>query len=223
VHSSPRSADKAQEVIKRITSLPHQPKAFAVCGDLKTTTAPDAIVAATREWLKSQGKEDKINILVNNAGVELVRPLGQITPEDFAGVYDVNVRAPLLMTQAVLPYLPAASRVINISSVGSRAAFSGLSIYCSSKAAVEGLTRCFATELGHNGTTVNAVLPGPVQSDMLDNIPQAVIDIQKNNTPLQKRLGTVEEIAAVVAFLASEDGRWITGQSISSSGGWAMF
>ena len=76
-------------------------------------------------------------------------------------------QAPLLLTQALLPHLAPASRIINISSVGSRAGFAGLSVYCSSKAAIEGLTRCWAAELGKNGTTVNAVNPGPVQSAML--------------------------------------------------------
>jgi 3-oxoacyl-[acyl-carrier protein] reductase len=174
-------------------------------------------------WLKTQGKEDKVHILINNAGIELVKRLGNITPEDFASVYDVNVRGTLLMTQAVLPFLAPRGRIVNISSVGARAGFAGLSVYCSSKAAIEGLTRCWAAELGHNGTTVNTVNPGPVQSEMLDNIPEEIVEAQKKATPLQNRVGTVEEVADLVGWLASEESRWVTGQTISASGGWAMY
>lgn len=87
----------------------------------------------------------------------------------------------------------------------------------------EGLTRCWAAELGGNGTTVNVVSPGPVQSEMLDNIPKEIVQMQKQQTPVQNRLGTIEEIADVVAWLAGPSSAWITGQTISASGGWAMY
>jgi 3-oxoacyl-[acyl-carrier protein] reductase len=107
----------------------------------------------------------KTDILVNNAGCELIKTLGSITPEDFTRVYDLNVRGTLLMTQAVLPHLSPRGRIINI-----RAGFRRLGLYCSSEAALEGLTRRWAAEPGSNGITVNCVNPGPEQSDMLDNI-----------------------------------------------------
>jgi 3-oxoacyl-[acyl-carrier protein] reductase len=145
---------------------------------------------AAKRWIEHTFPERgpaKVNILVNNAGVELVKPLGEITLEDFASVYDLNVRGTVLMTQAVLPFLAPSGRIINISSVGARCDFPSLSLYCSSKAAIEGLNRCWAAELGGNGTTVNAVSPGPVESEMLDNISKEVVDRQKRNTPLQNR------------------------------------
>jgi 3-oxoacyl-[acyl-carrier protein] reductase len=85
------------------------------------------------------------------------------------------------------------------------------------------LTRCWAAELGHNGTTVNAVNPGPVESEMLANIPKDIVEGQKNATPIENRLGTVEEVAAVVGWLAGSESRWVTGQTISASGGWAIY
>lgn len=127
------------------------------------------------------------------------------------------------MTQAILPFLPPGGRIINIGSVGARAGFAGLGLYCSSKAALEGLARCWAAELGGNGTTVNCVNPGPVESEMLKNIPKEIVEAQKASTPLEKRVGTVEEVAAVVAWLAGGESRWVTGQSLSVSGGWAMY
>jgi len=173
-------------------------------------------------WLKNHGLQH-IDILVNNAAVEVVKPLGDITPTDFAKVYDLNVRAPLLLTQKILPYLPDKGRIVNISSVGGRAGFAELGLYCSSKAALEGLTRCWAKELGLRGITVNAVCPGPVESEMLANIPKDIVDGQKKNTPVENRVGTVEEVAGVVAMLCGKEGSWISGQCINVSGGWTMY
>ncbi|RWA04540.1 hypothetical protein EKO27_g10564 [Xylaria grammica] len=178
-----------------------------------------------RAW-RGDGKGDgdlAVDILVNNAGVENVRGLGEITVADYDAVFNLHVRGVILLTQALLPYLAKNGRIINIGSVGGRSAFQRLGLYCASKAALEGLTRCWAGELGANGTTVNCVCPGPVASELLDNVPKEIVDGQKATTPLEKRLGTVEEIANVVAGLAGRDGAWITGQSISASGGWAMY
>lgn len=182
---------------------------------------PKDIIDELLQW--ASGGNPKVDILVNNAGLERVKSLSELTVDDYNAVYDLNVRGTILLTQAVLPYLNPNSRIINISSVGARAGFKQLSLYCSSKAALETLTRCWAAELGENGTTVNAVSPGPVQSEMLENIPKDIVDMQKAQTPIQNRLGTVEEIADVVAFLAGPASGWITGQTISASGGWAMY
>lgn len=163
-----------------------------------------------------------IDILVNNAGVECVASLACLTAADYDKVYNTNVRGVVLLTQAVLPYFPPQARIINITSVGARAGFTGLSLYTSSKAAVEGLTRSWAVELGGNGTTVNAVAPGPVESDMLDKIPEDIKELQRKTTPLEGRFGTVEEVADVVSWLAGKGSAWVTGQCINTSGGWQM-
>lgn len=220
-YTSESSKPLIEELISQnIETLPHKPQAFSVRGDLSKPDSPQEIIMAITPWL--QGR--KISILVNNAGVELVRRLGDITVADFNFVYDVNVRGTLLMTQAVLPYLsPNGGRIINISSVGSRAGFPGLGVYCSSKAAIEGLTRCWAAELGKDGTTVNAVNPGPVESEMLEKIPKDIVEGQMKGTPVENRLGTVDDIAQIVGWLAGEESRWVTGQVISASGGWAMY
>lgn len=217
---SDRSAQPAQEMADKIGALPHRPTAYICQADISTVEGPGKIISSL---LEKVGKDLKIHILVNNAGVEVNKTLADMKVEDYDQCYNLNVRGTCLMTQAVLPYLPPKGRIINISSVGSRSAFPSLSLYCSSKAAIEGLTRCWAAELGHNGTTVNAVNPGPVQSDMLDNIPKDIIDMQKAWTPVEKRLGTVEEVAKIVAWLASEDSSWVTAQVISASGGYAQY
>jgi len=216
-YTSPSSSTLVSDLEAKISQLPHKPSTIGVMADLSRANSPDEIIKSIKDW---RGGDLKIDILVNNAGTEKVKKLGEITPEDFTQVFDLNVRGVLLMTQAVLPYLQPQGRIINMSSVGSRSAFPELGLYCSSKAALEGLTRCWAAELGDNGTTVNAVSPGPVESEMLKNIPKEIVAKQKAETPIEKRLGTVEEVACVVAWLAGNDSAWVTGQTISASGGW---
>lgn len=161
-------------------------EAIVVQADLGRVDAPQKIVDAT---LAAFG--DKIDILVNNAGVLFPRSLAETTPEDYAAIFDINVRAPLLLTKAVAPHLRAPGRIINLSSVGGRSGFEHLALYSASKAAVEGLTRGLAAELGHAGHTVNAVAPGPVKSDMLDDVPEDVVQMQLKTTAVEHRHGEV--------------------------------
>ena len=216
--TSPNSEKSVDELVARIEQLQNGSAAAKVQADLRQVDAPRKIVQATRSAFG-----DHIDILINNAGCELVRGLGDITVDDFSYVYDLNVRAVLLMSQEVLPYLRPPGRIINVSSVGARLGFKELSLYCSSKAAVEGMTRCFAAELGPQGHTVNAVNPGPVQTDVLDGIPKEIVEMQKKSTPVENRLGTTDDIAQIVGFLSEESSRWITGQAISASGGFSMY
>ncbi|KAK7927420.1 dehydrogenase [Apiospora marii] len=233
-YTSPGSEPQVRALAERIRALPHAAPTFTVQADLSTTEGPHHLImnlqaqfraaAHTGDGVVHPQRPFVIDILVNNAGCERVVPLGEIDVADYNEVYDVNVRGVILLTQAALPYLAAQhARVINIGSVGARAGFRDLSLYCSSKAALEGLTRCWAAELGKNGTTVNCVSPGPVQSEMLDKIPRAIVEMQQAQTPMQNRLGTIDEVARVVAGLAGRDGDWVSGQVISASGGWAMY
>jgi 3-oxoacyl-[acyl-carrier protein] reductase len=191
---------------------------IGIRADLRDPASAKAIVDQTTSAFGPH-----IDIVVNNAGVEVVKGLSDIEVADFNSVYQVNVLAPLLLVQQVKPHLRAPGRIINIGSVGARSGFKNLSLYCSSKAALEGLTRCWAAELGTEGHSVNVINPGPVQSDMLDNIPEEIVAMQKATTPLQNRLGTFDDVAQIAAWLASEESRWVTGQAISASGGWAMY
>lgn len=217
-YTSPNSEKHVKELSERIASLDKPSKCISVKADLRKPSSPTEIV---RQATAAFGPH--IDILVNNAGCEVVKPATDLTIEDFESVYYLNVRAPLLLLQAVEPYLRSPGRIINIASVGARSGFKDLSLYCSSKAALEGMTRCWAAELGDEGHTVNTVNPGPVQSEMLENIPEEIVSMQKKQTPVQKRLGTVDDVAQIVAWLASEESRWVTGQSLSASGGWAMY
>ena len=191
--------------------------AIAVQCDLGNPSSATKIVDETVKAFQH------VDIIVNNAGGMLAKPLQDITPEDFDQIFHLNARAPLLLIQAALPHLRRPGRIINLSSVGVRAHFAGLSAYQASKAAIEGFTRGWAMELGVDGTTVNCVAPGPVQSDMLDEVPEAIIRGQKEETCIERRVGTAQEVAEIVAFLAEERSSWVSGQTISASGGYATY
>ena len=192
---------------------------FPCIGVRADLSHPDSPATIVEQTVAAYGG---IDIIVNNAAVDLVKSAADITAADF-DLYYVNVRAPMLLLKAALPHLRSPARIINIGSVGSRCGFRNLSMYCSSKAALEGLTRCWAAELGAAGHTVNMVNPGPVQSDMLDTIPKDLVDLQKVLTPAGNRVGTFDDVAQVVAWLAAEESRWVTGQVVSASGGYAMY
>lgn len=218
-YTSESSAEKTDQLVARIAELENGSKAVKIKADLRDTSSPKQIVEATLAAFPG----DAIDILVNNAGCLLTRNLGDITHEDFAYIYDLNVRATVFMTQEILPYLRRPGRIVNIGSVGARGGFPGYSLYGSSKAAMEALTRSWATELGPKGHTVNVVHPGPTETDMVTEVTESIVTAQKKATPMENRMGTVDDVAQIVAFLAEERSRWVTGQSISASGGYAMY
>lgn len=169
------------------------------------------------------GGEPKIDILVNNAGMGGVKPLTEVTPAHYDSIFNINVRGVLLLTAAICPFLQPRGRIVNISSVAARRGMDAGSVYGASKAALEGLTRSWAAELGANGTTVNGVSPGPVPSDMLDaNFDVEAINAFRSQTPIENRIATEEEIPNIVAWLASPGASWVTGQCINASGGLQM-
>jgi 3-oxoacyl-[acyl-carrier protein] reductase len=216
-YTSAMSAEPVNDLIAQIRSLNNGADAIGCRSDLSTLEAPKIIVDATIAYFGQH-----IDILVNNAGIEKVVPFKELTTEDFSQVFDLNVRGVFFLSQAVLPHLRKPGRIINISSVGARHGFAQLSTYCASKAAMEGFTRSLAKEIGSDGHTVNAVEPGPVETEMIHKIPKDIVDMQKRETPMENRLATVEEIALIVAWLAEDQSRWVTGQTISASGGWSM-
>jgi 3-oxoacyl-[acyl-carrier protein] reductase len=207
-----RSAEAAQEVAAQIAA--NGGKAEAVPADVTDLAQIRALFAQVRT------RYGLLDILVNNAGVAEFRPLEHIDEQQYQTQFDVNVRGVLFATQEAAQSMGAGGgRILNITSGAAQAAPPGTSVYSASKSAVEALTKSHAAELGPRGITVNAVAPGLTVTDMLNqNIPPQVQQAMIQNTAL-RRLGTPEDIADVVAFLASEDARWITGQVIGVSGG----
>lgn len=161
-----------------------------------------------------------IDVLVNNAGIAQQKLFCDITDEDWRAMMDVNVSGVFYTCRAALPQMirRKAGRIINLSSIWGITGASCEVHYSASKAAVIGLTKALAKEVGPSGITVNCVAPGAVDTDMNAHLEEAEFDMVREETPLG-RMGTADEIAAAVLFLAGEDATFITGQVLSPNGG----
>lgn len=159
-----------------------------------------------------------IDILVNNAAILLGGQLGDVSPADLDRMLAINVRAPVIATQAVLRHMGSGGRIINIGSVNSEfVPFAGISIYALTKGALSGFTHGLARELGARGITINNVQPGPVDTDM--NPADGASAKQLTELIAVQRYGKVHEVAGLVAYLASPDGAYITGADLKVDGG----
>ena len=174
-----------------------------------------------KQMIESAIKEfGKIDVLINNAGITKDMLLARMKEEDFKQVIDVNLVGTFNMTKNVISYMMKArnGRIINISSVVGIAGNAGQTNYSASKAGIIGFTKSLAKEVASRNILVNAVAPGFIETNMTDVLKQEVKDEIAKNIPL-KRMGTPQDVANVVKFLASEDSSYITGQVISVDGG----
>ena len=162
----------------------------------------------------------KVDVLVNNAGITKDMLLARMKEEDFKQVIDVNLVGTFNMTKNVISYMMKTrnGRIINISSVVGIAGNAGQTNYSASKAGIIGFTKSLAKEVASRNILVNAVAPGFIETNMTEVLKQEVKDEIAKNIPL-KRMGTPQDVANVVKFLASEDSSYITGQVISVDGG----
>jgi 3-oxoacyl-[acyl-carrier protein] reductase len=205
------SPDKADAVVREIDAKGG--KAIALRADAGDAAQVKDAVETTVAQL------GRLDILVNNAGILIAKPVDEFALADFDRIVDVNVKGVFVATQAALRHLPAGGRIINIGSVNSdRVPFSGGGLYAMSKAAVAGLTKALARDLGPRGITINNVQPGPVDTDMNPaDGPRA--SGNRQHVAVQ-RYGTVEEIADFVAYLASPGAGYITGADLKVDGGY---
>ena len=172
-------------------------------------------------------KYKQIDILVNNAGVAKLTPFEETTDEIRDFHFDINIKGTWNMSQEVLPYMPKDGSIVNLSSVtGPMVADTGEVAYATTKAAVLGFTKGLAAEVVNKGIRVNAILPGYIMTPMVEGIakdsdssnPDAVVKGIANGIPMG-RLGTIEELGELAAFLASNEASYITGQSFVIDGG----
>ena len=208
------SKEGADKVVAEIVAAGG--KAVAIGGSVAKAAEIDALFAGTKSAY------GKVDILVNNAGVFAFLPLEQITEEEFDRQFGTNVKGLLLTTKAALPLFPAeGASIINIGSVVTESTPPGSSIYTATKSSVEGITRVLAKELGARKIRVNAVNPGITATEGTASAGFQGGDFEKGmvaQTPLG-RLGQPNDIASVVAFLASEDAGWVTGSLLQVGGG----
>lgn len=182
-------------------------------------------VAADVERMVSVAKETfgRVDILVNNAGITRDALLLRMKDEDWDAVLDVNLKGAFLCTRAVAKLMTKqrSGRIINIASVVGQMGNAGQANYCASKAGLMGLTRSNARELAKRNITVNAVAPGFIATDMTDALPEQVRAELAAQIPLE-RLGSADDIAHTVLFLASDQAGYVTGQVIGVNGGMYM-
>lgn len=164
-----------------------------------------------------------IHVLVNNAGIAMNKMFCDTTAEDWNRIFSVNVMGCVAVTQAALPCMVHKKQgyIVNLSSIWGIVGASCEVAYSTSKAAIIGLTKSLAKELGPSGILVNCVAPGVIDTKMNANLDEETLDALKEETPLMK-LGTPEDVAEAVFFLASEKNRFITGQVLSPGGGIVM-
>ena len=215
-HSNRQEADK---VAAEIQSLGQKAYVFQLdAGDIKSF---DDFYQRVTERLKAETGNTNFDFLINNAGTALYAAFAETTEEQFDAAMNIHYKGVFFLTQKALPFINDGGRIINISSGLARFSFPGSSAYASMKGAVEVLTRYLAKELGSRGIAVNTVAPGAIETDFGGG---RVRDDKDTNAQIAGltslgRVGLPDDIGGVVAFLCSEEAKWINGQRIEVSGG----
>jgi 3-oxoacyl-[acyl-carrier protein] reductase len=212
VFSYASNGEAAAEVVRTVQA--NGGRAHAVCADLTDPDAPEALMQTAHTHLGG------LDILVNNAALSYTpAPLADSDTKDFDNVMAANTRSVFLTMRYAARHLRDGGRIVNISTSLTVRPFPAMALYLASKGAVEQLTAVAAQELGSRAITVNAVSPGTTDTDMLraSNPPEA-LEAMAAMSPLG-RLGQPADLADVVAFLVSHDGRWITGQNLRVTSG----
>ena len=189
-------------------------RADAVAADL---SAPDGAHKLAKQVRAVIG--DRLDILVANAGTSKSATIEETTVEDFDRLFAVNVRAPFFLVQQLLPIMCKGSSIVLVSSLSARAAVGTLAAYAATKGAIDTLVKHFAAVLGERGIRVNAVAPGVVATDMSSFTKTDAGRSSAISMQALKRVAQPDDIGAVVAFLASDDARWITGDTVRVDGG----
>lgn len=211
--------DKAQEVVGQIKAKGQNAAAFQL--DTTNTESIRAFINQVTDYLQKTNGSPNFDYLINNAGIGNHQMITDTTEEAFEHLVNVHLKGVYFLTQKVIPYINEGGRIVNVSTGLARFALPGYSAYAMMKGAIEVFTRYLAVELGEKGIGANTIAPGAIETDFLggtvrDN--KQVNDYIASTTALG-RVGLPEDIGGAVAFLCSEDARWINAQRIEISGG----
>jgi 3-oxoacyl-[acyl-carrier protein] reductase len=207
-----RGAKEAEDVVAEIRKAGS--RADAIATDLAAAEGADKLARLTRSIVG-----DRLDILIANAGVSKSATIEATTVEDFDRLFAVNVRAPFFLVQQLLPIMCKGSSIVFLSSLAAHAVVGTSPAYAATKGAIDTLVKHFAAQLGARGIRVNAVAPGVVDTEMSNfTKTDAGRDVALGIQAL-KRLARPDDIGGVIAFLASEEARWITGDTIRVDGG----
>jgi NAD(P)-dependent dehydrogenase (short-subunit alcohol dehydrogenase family) len=215
-------ADDADQVVSQIQQTGRKAATLQLnAGDIKNF---GAFIEKLKSILSDQFGTDHLDFLINNAGFGHHAPFGETTEEAFDDLLNVHFKGVYFLTQKVLPILNDGGGIVNISSGLARFSMPGASAYASMKGAIETLTRYLAKELGSKGIRANVVAPGAIATDFGGGRVRddAQVNQMVSSITALGRPGEAEDIGGVVAFLCTEDARWINGQRIEVSGGMAL-
>lgn len=210
---------EAQEVVAEITKMGR--KAIALQLDTSKISGFPDFVETLKVKLQEEWKAMQFNYLINNAGIDAFSYFPETTEEAFDRLFNVHFKGVYFLTQQLLPLLADGGRIVNFSTGLARFVRPGFAAYASMKGAIENLTRYLAKELGGRGITANTVAPGPIETDFTKGTFERNAGMREHlaaQTALG-RIGQPDDIGGVVAFLCSDQARWVTAQRIEASGG----
>lgn len=209
---------EAEQVVAEIITKGQ--KGVALQLDVSKTTGFNDFISNVSQVLQSNWNADKFHFLINNAGVDRYSLFADTTEEDFDTLFNIHLKGVYFLTQKALPLIADGGRVINISTGLARFATPGYSAYAAMKGAIEVFTRYLAKEVGARGIRANVIAPGITKTDFTKAAlsHEGLEEFMSTQTALG-RVGVPEDIAGVIAFLCSEDARWVNAQRIEASGG----
>lgn len=212
----------ADEVVKEIENIGQ--KAFALPLDISTTAVFNQFANEVKDILDTQFASAKLDALVNNAGIGINQSFETTTEETLDAMTNIHFKGPYFLTQKLLPLLNDGSSIVNTSSGLARFSFAGYSAYGAMKAAIDSLSRYQALELGSRKIRVNSIAPGAIETDFGGGVVRDISDINQHiaSETALGRVGLPDDIGSVVAFLCSEDSKWINAQRIEVSGGYKI-
>lgn len=212
----------ADQVVDEIKTIGR--KAFALPLDVATTAGFDEFVNNVKEILDTQFSSLKLDALVNNAGIGINESFETMTEEILDAMTNIHFKGPYFLTQKLLPLLNDGSSIVNTSSGLARFSSPGYSAYGAMKAAIDSLSRYQALELGSRKIRVNSIAPGAIETDFGGGAVRDLVDLNKflASEAALGRVGLPDDIGSVVAFLCTEDSKWINAQRIEVSGGYRI-